>query len=137
MVAGERKSRALRYLHARLTVFTEVPEQTGRPGPRSIMTGARVGSEEDDQMERETDYCRRKAAEYERRAQEAADKDIRTFLCRMRDNWVEAAKDFERGGGVKRTTVKPGLKFEAIFMGSNASISARRKRTSRLPSLET
>jgi hypothetical protein len=62
------------------------------------MTGARVGSEEDDQMERETDYCRRKAAEYERRAQEAADKDIRTFLCRMRDNWVEAAKDFERVG---------------------------------------
>jgi hypothetical protein len=106
MQGRERTARASRYLRARLTVLTEVPEQTGRPGPWSIM--ARVGSEEDDQMERETDYCRRKAAEYERRAQEAADKDIRTFLRRMRDNWVEAAKDFDRVGGVKRTTtVKP------------------------------
>jgi hypothetical protein len=57
----------------------------------------------------QTDYCRRKAAEYERRAQEATDKDIRTFLCRTRDNWVEAAKDFERVRGVLHTTVKPRM----------------------------
>jgi hypothetical protein len=36
-----------------------------------------------------------KAAEYERRAQEAADGSVRGFLCLMRDNWVTAAKDFE------------------------------------------
>ena len=46
----------------------------------------------------QTDYCRSKAAEYERRAKEATDKGIHTFLCRMRDNWVAAAKDFERVG---------------------------------------
>jgi hypothetical protein len=54
-------------------------------------------------MERQTDYCRTKAAEYERRAQETTDERIRTFLCRARDNWVEAAKDFERVGRVRRT----------------------------------
>jgi hypothetical protein len=67
---------------------------------------AGFGSEEVDQME-QTDYCRSKAAEYERRAQEATDERIRTFLYRTRDNWVEVAKDFERVGGVRRTTIKP------------------------------
>ena len=46
-------------------------------------------------MERGADYSWSKAAEYERRAQEAADGSVRGFLCLMRDNWVTAAKDFE------------------------------------------
>jgi hypothetical protein len=60
-------------------------------------------------MERETGYCRRKAAEYERRAKGSTDEHIRTFLCRTRDNWVEAAKAFERVGSVRRTAVTPRL----------------------------
>jgi hypothetical protein len=46
-------------------------------------------------VERGADYSWSKAAEYERRAQEATDGSVRGFLCLMRDNWVTAAKDFE------------------------------------------
>ena len=46
-------------------------------------------------MERGADYSWSKAAEFERRAQEATDDSVRGFLCLMRDNWVTAAKDFE------------------------------------------
>ena len=47
-------------------------------------------------MERGADYSWSKAAEFERRAQEATDDDsVRGFLCLMRDNWMTAAKDFE------------------------------------------
>jgi hypothetical protein len=49
-------------------------------------------------MDRGTDYCRSKVTEYERRAQHATDEHIRTFLFRMRDSWVVAAKDFARVG---------------------------------------
>lgn len=55
-------------------------------------------------MDRTTSYCRSKAAEYERRALEATDERIRTFLYRMRDNWEIAIKDFER---IERTRRGP------------------------------
>ena len=47
-------------------------------------------------MDRGSNYCRSKVAAYERRAQETTDKDLRTFLYRMRDNWLIAARDFEK-----------------------------------------
>jgi hypothetical protein len=45
------------------------------------------------------DYCWSKAAEYDRRVQEATDECMRDLLCLMRDNWVIAAKDFESEQG--------------------------------------
>jgi len=54
-------------------------------------------------MHRGTDYCRSKAAEYERRAQEATDESTRRFLYSMRDNWMIAAKGLE----IKRGNDKP------------------------------
>ena len=49
-------------------------------------------------MERGADYSWSKAAEYERRAQEATDGSVRGFLCLMRDNWVTAAKALRASG---------------------------------------
>jgi hypothetical protein len=54
-------------------------------------------------MHRGADYCRSKAVEYERRAQEATDETIRRFFCLMRDNWMIAAEGLE----IKRGNDKP------------------------------
>jgi hypothetical protein len=54
-------------------------------------------------MQCEADYCRSKAAEYERRAQEATDESTRRILYWMRDNWMIAAEGLE----IKRGKDKP------------------------------
>jgi hypothetical protein len=46
-------------------------------------------------------FCRSKAAEYTRRAEETSDRQIRKFLYLMRDNWIAAANDHERAAGAK------------------------------------
>jgi hypothetical protein len=66
-------------------------------------------------VDRGADYSWSKAAEYERRAQEATDDSARGFLCLMRDNWVTAARDFESeraredtpGGSQSRVARRP------------------------------
>ena len=54
-------------------------------------------------MHRGADYCRSKAVEYERRAQEATDEGIRRFFYLMRDNWMIAAEGLE----IERDKGKP------------------------------
>jgi hypothetical protein len=54
-------------------------------------------------MNRGADYCRSKALEYERRAEEATDEAIRRFFLLMRDNWKLAAKGLEIERGKDKT----------------------------------
>jgi hypothetical protein len=52
-------------------------------------------------MDQMAGFCRSKAAEYTRRAEDTSDKHVRKFLYLMRDNWVAAAKDHEKVAGAK------------------------------------
>jgi hypothetical protein len=52
-------------------------------------------------MDQMTGFCRSKVAEYTRRAEETSDKQVRKFLCLMRDNWIAAVKDHEKVAGAK------------------------------------
>jgi hypothetical protein len=46
-------------------------------------------------VDRNADYCRRKATEYERSAEGHTHETTRAFLYMMRDQWLLVAKAFE------------------------------------------
>jgi hypothetical protein len=52
-------------------------------------------------MDQMAGFCRSKAAEYTRRAEDTSDKQVRKFLYLMRDNWIAAAKDHEKAAAAK------------------------------------
>jgi hypothetical protein len=64
-------------------------------------------------MYERTSYCQRIASECGRRAEESTDEDVRTFLLRMRDNWLRVASGLEavenkiQGGDLSRGLSKP------------------------------
>jgi hypothetical protein len=53
-------------------------------------------------IDSKADYCRAKALEYTRRAEEASDQVTREFLYRMRDTWISAANRQEKLDGAKK-----------------------------------
>jgi hypothetical protein len=46
-------------------------------------------------VHRTADHYRKKAAEYEREAEEATDESMRAFFSMMRDQWLIVAEAFE------------------------------------------
>jgi hypothetical protein len=46
-------------------------------------------------MDRSMDFCRSKAAEYTRRAEESTDREMRAFFYRLRDNWLRVSRSAE------------------------------------------
>jgi hypothetical protein len=46
-------------------------------------------------MHEQPSYCQRIALECGKRAEESTDEDVRTFLLRMRDNWLRVASGLE------------------------------------------
>jgi hypothetical protein len=57
-----------------------------------------------DLLDRNADYCRRKAAECEREAGSATDETMRAYLCMMRDQWLIVAEAFESTDKNESTT---------------------------------
>jgi hypothetical protein len=73
-------------------------------------------------MHRGADYCRSKAVEYERRAQEATDEIIRRFLYWMRDNWMIAAEVLRsRGARISRKVYAVHSRAICAPTGRNAA----------------
>jgi len=51
-------------------------------------------------MDQRASYCHRIAVQCGRRADESSDDDVKKFLYRMRDNWLQVAE------GLQRTEIK-------------------------------
>jgi hypothetical protein len=49
-------------------------------------------------------FCERIAAQYEQRAEETTDKDVREFLRRMRENWLKIASRLDASIQKKETS---------------------------------
>jgi hypothetical protein len=55
---------------------------------------------------RSLDYCQYQAENYERRAAEADDDDVRAFLLLVRDSWLRAANRAQMRGALDRASDK-------------------------------
>jgi hypothetical protein len=55
-------------------------------------------------VDRTADNYRKKAAEYERKAESAIDETTRAYLCMMRDQWLIVAEAFESTDKNESTT---------------------------------